>query len=750
MPIEAFAYVASYLDFETYKAVRLVCRCWSTAFSYVRPPVYPPVYFLPVEILKHVYGHLAPVDVNAARHTCRKWMIASLEYRFLNGLLEEAGFLGSVEADAEVNKEMGHPFGGEWRLSKRLATECSLRSGWTGDGFDGPTTGPAQTSSAEMTGGLEQGKPTNTSLTLSSVLDFTGVLKDQQSIHGNAASTLQYTVSVCSRFLLTFSGPIIHVFCIQDLVADTPRYCHGGFMEFLISVECPGKVVAVSMDTSQNRYSIAALLEDRKGVIFDVPKLEAMARRFGSPSPHSEPETRHLSNDWEITSTANSTPTMSLQPEVSPPMFTDIYSTSPIDDGSSPSNNKLSPLPLRLIPHTLYRNLCSKTSPPLTVAIAPSRHCTAFGCSSGIELHWQDSRTGQELSRWMDLLGPAEFIHFLPNRQPEDGEKALNQHLRLVSSRANPTHYEDPVDASQAWSYEHCRFLRAVSLSDGRHVLYTDPVDGRFCLGMGLERRFGTPKPVKRFLLEGPAKTRDGGDRMGWPGCYTAARELRWGARVAAAFGDDVWLFSVPPDWLGEEDRVRRGLEGEVERRDGLRVVRGVRIGPMPGITELAVDASGGEVTVRAFASITENGVPRATAHAYQIARHPPRPVGYWSAPFPEASSKAESQRGERVSAKGKMGDATEDIEMKHFAPGDWMHDVDTDEGYVSGDDDDGKRALEGVWNVRSPGEWRCGDAGWPGRGMQWSGNGSGTGLHGTGTRGMEFVRLEVEVLCGG
>ncbi|KAL8956510.1 MAG: hypothetical protein Q9183_006288, partial [Haloplaca sp. 2 TL-2023] len=498
MPIEAFANVASYLDFETYKAVRLVCRCWSTAFSYARPPAYPPVYHLPVEILKCVYGHLAPADVNAARHTCRKWMIASLEWRFLNGLLEESGFKGAVEADKEVNEEMGHPFGGEWRLSKRLAMECSLRPGWTGDGFGGPSTEPAQASSAEMTGGLEQSKPMNTSLTLSSVLNFTGLLKDQQSAYGDAASTLHYTVSVCSRFLLTFSGPIIHVFCIQDLVADTPRYYHGGFIEFLVSVECPGNVLATSMDTSQNRYSIAALLEDRKGVVFDIPQLEAMARRFGSPHPHSEPETHPVSNEWEITSTANSTPTINLQPEVSPPMFTETYSHSPIDDEPQPSNRKLSPLPLRLIPHTIYRNLCSKTSPPLTVAIAPSRHCTAFGCSSGIELHWQDSRTGQELSRWMDLLGPAEFIHFLPNRPPEDNEKSSDQHLRLVSSRANPISYYEPIDASQAWNYEHCRFLRAVCLSDGRHVLFTDPADGRFWLGMGLERRFGTPKPVKR------------------------------------------------------------------------------------------------------------------------------------------------------------------------------------------------------------------------------------------------------------
>ncbi|KAL8871795.1 MAG: hypothetical protein Q9174_002443, partial [Haloplaca sp. 1 TL-2023] len=414
MSIAAFAVLASYLDFETYKAVRLVCRCWSTAFTYVRPPVFPPVYYLPVEVLKHIYGFLEPMDLNAARHTCRKWMIASLEYRFLEGMLVAGGFRASLEADAKMNEAMGHPFGGEWRLSKRLATECSLRRGWTGNGFDRRSIEPAETSTTE--------KLTNTSLTLSSVLDFTPLLKDQQSSYGDTGSTLQYAASVCSRFLLAFSGPIIHVFCIYDLNSGVPRYYHGGFMEFLASVECPGNVLAVSMDTSQNRYSIAALLDDRRGVIFDIPQLEAMAKRSNSSDPHSELGTPDTSNERDLNSPTTSTPTTNLPPET-PPMFTDTYSTSPINDEPQPANNRLSPLPLRLIPHTLYRNLCSKTSPPLTVTIAPSRNCTAFGCSSGIELHWQDSRTGQEQSRWMDLLGPAELIYFLPpNRLPDAGE----------------------------------------------------------------------------------------------------------------------------------------------------------------------------------------------------------------------------------------------------------------------------------------------------------------------------------------
>ncbi|KAL8905583.1 MAG: hypothetical protein Q9171_006617, partial [Xanthocarpia ochracea] len=358
------------------------------------------------------------------------------------------------------------------------------------------------------------------------------------------------------------------------------------------------------MDTSQDRYSIAVLLEDRKGLVIDVPELRLMARRSGSSSPHSERDTRNVTEDWDAKASPTATPTTSQRPRL--PVYMDVYHTSPI--GSSSEFVQPSPVPFQFIPHTLYRNLCCKTSPPLTVAIAPHRRCVAFGSSTGIELHWQDATTGLELSRWMELIGPAEYIHFLPPRKED--EKDLSKTLRLTASRARPTYYHDPITLKEAWDYENCKFLHAVPLSDGQHLLYTDPDDGNLYLGTGLHHPFGGPKPIKKFMFQHPEQSR-------WPRCYKAGIDLRWGARVVLAFGNDIWLYCIPPDWLVASPQF--SLQGDVEySKGGMVVVHGVEIGSLPDLVELAIDTSNGEVMIHAFSTTHP-------AQVYQMRRYPTR-----------------------------------------------------------------------------------------------------------------------------
>ncbi|KAL8653351.1 MAG: hypothetical protein Q9210_002153 [Variospora velana] len=750
LPIEVFSHIAQYVDFQTYKSVRLTCRGWSTAFTYVRPLQFPPVWALPAEILKEVYSYLSPLDLNAARHTCRKWMIASLEHRLLARVIESAGFSGAAKADATLNEKLGHPTGGEWRLSKRLATECSLSPGWTGGGFPRTPT-----------------EPYGTSLGISSTIEFLDLSVPQQHRQDQQPS-LRFVVSTCGEILFVLVSTVIWVYCIRDFVSPPARYQHGGHIEFLVSIICPYPVLAVSMDTSGNRYTIAALLESRTGLVIDVPELALMARRSGPSSPHSERDTYNVTNAWDIKYSPTATPTTSQRLDL-PPSYTDVYHASPI--AHTPVSGQSSQLPIQFIPHVMYRNLCSKSAPPLSVAICPHRRCVAFGSLAGIELHWQDARTGQELSRWVELVGPAEYIHFLPLRAEDEQDVARK--LRLVSSRAGPKYYHDPIPLNKAWDYERCTFLRAVPLSDGKHLLYTDPASGELSLGTGLHHPFGRPKPVKEFVLAGPERLFE--DKTAWPACYRAGTELEWGARIVAGFGEDIWLFRVPPDFLLDATERDPVLNDGVypKREDGTMVIKGVKIGEMQDLVELAVDASAGDLTIHAFSSSS------ARAQVYQIQRYPPQDIreryvasdgravcrdrnenlvtkGY----VPEEAESYSADKedygsikdtayrrlddGHDVPVERSPSDDDEEMEeMKDQAVGDWVHgtgeEEEKDEGYAS-DGGTGPRHREWGWSDAATG-FDGDDEGLDldldyGREAEWD--------------VMALVRLEVEVLCGG
>ncbi|KAL8640941.1 MAG: hypothetical protein Q9228_002200 [Teloschistes exilis] len=770
LPIQAYARIAQLIDFETYKSVRLTCRCWSAAFTYVRPVRFTPVYSLPAEITKCIFDHLSPLDLNAARHTCRKWMIASLEHRLLARVLKQAGFWTAVEADSALNARLGHPTGGEWRLSKRLATECSLIPGWTGNGFAGRLATPT-TSHTDST--LPSEEKSLTSMVLSSRINFTELVGHYQSLHNGSPAQLSYTVSGCGRFLLVVHGSIVWVYCIRSLKLPAPQYQHGGHVELLVGITCPCNILAVSMDTSSDRYSIAALLSDRRGLVVDIPDLRLMAASSGRSSPHSEHDTRNISHTWDVKPSPDATPTTSQRVNNSPG-YTDTCYASPTE--VTPTSSPSPPTPLRLVPHTLYRNLCSKTSPPLTVAICPQRRCVAFGSSAGIELHWQDAHTGQELSRWMELVGPAEHIHFLPLRTDE--EKALEQHLRLVSSRAIPIGYHDPIEMDEAWRYEKCKFLRAVPLKDGKHVLYTDPSNADLYFGTGLHHPFGTPKPVKRFILQGPQHSFE--DQMLWARCYKAATELRWGAKIAVGFGEQIWLFSIPADWLIDDHQIEGSLQGADEtRKDGVIVVRGIQIGSISGLTELAIDASNGDLTIHAFSGC-------APAQVYQIRRHPERNVkemyvspngrvleqgSHAGATTTPKHARNLEEPTEWLHGHGSIKytqvtnldrhtlrvdsldqEDGEEIQMREFAVGDWVHDTEIeDEGYASDVEDRNTRISRGIgYRVRDDDDDDDEARGDEGEEDGWTEGGEGDGWPGDDWPVMELVRLEVEVLCGG
>ena len=640
LPDVFFERLLCHINFETYLAVRLCCRCWSEAITRVRPISTPSVSRMPVELLEKIYAHLDPVDFNAARHVCRTWMISSLEERLLLTMLSRGGWFRAAEADTDIRKEHGERrtsqrINDEWLLSKRLATECSLLPSWTGNGFP-------------------QGRyPEPKCLSITSRVDFSE-LSNGHSLnslgsceHGTA---LQFTVSVCQRFLLASEGCLIYVYALNDRMSATHPY--GGYLCGITTIVCPHRVLAVSMDTTSRRLAVAALLENRMGIVCDISDSKAslgkqstsktLAGAFrGSRDKihYSRSSNDHVmfeaSNPHGFTSfqIANDRATSRAIAEATLP---DIYGARKtpkswtIDDPllypiEAPGFSRdydfpKSHMPVATGPRSIYRNLCSSDDPPRSVAICPQRRCVAFGSAAGIELHWIDALTGQDLNRWFPLTAPSDFLYFLPPRPGVDSAKKL----RLISSAAHPKEREgfrgkffpqSDGDAAayhgMAWDEDFegtgfggsawrgsgwCDHYHAVSVSDGWNILFTDPDSGILCLGSDIPPGTRATKLSRRFTFTGP-HDRDG--NMLVARVYRCATELRWGARVIVGYGEALWLFVVAsdiffPSKVGEIN----GIDAQ-----GPRNIEGIEIGKVPALIDVSIDASGGDITVWGFAA---------------------------------------------------------------------------------------------------------------------------------------------------
>lgn len=157
----------------------------------------------------------------------------------------------------------------------------------------------------------------------------------------------------------------------------------------------------------------------------------------------------------------------------------------------------------------------------------------AYGCSSGIELQWVDAISGDNLSRWFPTSTSSDFLHFLPPRQGIDSAK----NLRLVSSAAHPeervgTHkyyfgqpraraslggfFSQPEFTTYANFYDD--HYRAVPLSDGHHILFTDPATRM--LSIGCDAFMGHTNRLSRKFVFLPPKGAD------LPRVYAVARDL--------------------------------------------------------------------------------------------------------------------------------------------------------------------------------------------------------------------------------
>ena len=621
LPCNVYAHLDTIIDHETYLSLRLTSRNWSKGLTSVRPLALPAVYGLPTEVIQAIYSYLSPFDFNAARHTCQAWMSASIDKSLLIRMTCRGGWRESMNLElqklAEKNKDDGFESAEVWLMSKILAAECIL--------------GPQRRSSSPFELALDS--------------EFSEVDSELANAReDNLATPVRVTASVCGRFVLVMEGVTIFVYrlCQSPLrVYGNPfdprsSYADAGAISVLsephsyikstasiqpiTSIECSRPVLKVSMDTSFGRYAIAALLNNRMGMVCDIlgPGTDRPSRRQSlqddnmdssrneivhTGSPHSRP----------ITSSSPALGIQSVTPlGVSPPTNILFGDDSPALDPtipsikSNPAFAQSSAYAYKTGPKDVYQRIGSPHDPPSSVAICPQRRCVAFGCKSGIDLHWVDARR-YDLSRWFPLTIPSDHLYFLPPRKHLD----LARKLRLVSSADSEKFVSlarEEVERSRVDNWH------AVPLSDGFHVLFTDPKTGNLCLGT--DAPLGAPPARLRRKVFFPDP---GGDKNRLPRVYAVGRDLAWGARIAVGFEDEVWLYSVPGDVVmcdgdGYWEAWRDLYASEGSGSDSVWpiFVHGVYVGSVPRLVELAVDSRLASFTVWAFGG-------RGAVRAFQL-----------------------------------------------------------------------------------------------------------------------------------
>jgi len=582
-PLAAIEYVVPYIDHNTWLSLRMCNRYMRYVADFISPPKYPAVIRLPLEIVHNIYARLGAIDFNSARHTCSRWRQFSLDRAMLETMLARGGWSSGANAEMAARLRIGSPqLSVEQFLSARLARECALRHNWL------------STSIAPALATPKDGRTAN-ALTVRYTTDFTELASADYSPKTDLPCGLGFTFSTCSRFLLVAEGCVVYVYLLSG-----PR------LRPISSILCPRRVLAMSMDASGNRYSVAALLDGRMGLVSNL-NAESMYDEAPSPQVYSDyslgtlaprgsssiashsingemATTAPHNNDDHVAEAAQVDSIHIRSPHQSVILRNAAHGTEqnaviqdwpreydapyaqllPADDLGI-----IRTIPRSAAPLSVYHSLCSPDDPPRSVAICPSRSCLAFGCAAGIELHWIDTNSGRNLMKWFPLTAPSDFLYFLPSRPNID-----NPHkLRLISSKAGPgqrggiDRFGRRTAARRRlglnWSslrldatglrdadYDH---YAAFPLSDGTHILFTEPATGHIFLGSDAPAG-GPTKLLRKVWLEPPPSIQCTSAQP--PILYTAGVDLTWGVRIVAAYGEDIVLFTVPPDMLNDIKRI--------------------------------------------------------------------------------------------------------------------------------------------------------------------------------------------------
>lgn len=199
---------------------------------------------LPLEIIQQIFGYLSPLDFNAARHSCRTWMRASLDVNIIKVMLIRGGWSNDTKTTCAATESQA------WPYSRYLSRQCALMAGWTGNGFD-HTAAIAEASNIDLT-------------ELSNGYDVS---------NGEQYGGLLYSISNCGDFVLIARDTLVEVYGLW-----------AGTLLLVNRLVCPRRVLCMSMDASSGCHAVALLLEGRMG---QVCELHHDSDDEGSPAVHA-------------------------------------------------------------------------------------------------------------------------------------------------------------------------------------------------------------------------------------------------------------------------------------------------------------------------------------------------------------------------------------------------------------------------------------------------------------------------------
>ena len=685
-----------------------------------RSPTTLVVYKLPVEVIQEIYQYLSPVDFNAARHTCNKWMNASLDKALLILMMRDGGWWEGM--DEKLHQIGQHSIyedyitAEESLMSNALATECALSSHWTGNGLPSMKTSSLVTAhhDGSTDSSLQNKRPSPFELVLEG--DFSNfsdanppnelvpaLLRAQRSDQGK----VRITASVCGRFALFIQGRNIFLYRLyqsprklgvqqsnsraqlaESSEASRPRmltrYTASIFPSTI--VDCPSSVLLVGMDTSLGQYTVAALLEDRMGLVCylrppddDQDSPEDVIYHFGSAH-------------WERSPTIH--PIRASPPrDVSPPIQIFFGDDSPALNPMFPSTKSnpvlarsrwSTPRPYKIGRKHIYQRLCSPDETPLSVAICPYQDCVAFGFQAAVDLYWVKQLGQRDTFQSFPMTVPSDFLYFLSplGGQYWQRETMFMSSAGTVGMKGSLNMKYGDLLGEENGARQAADSWRAVPLSDGLHVLFTDPRPKTRLLCLGTNSA-----AVRSGILSMHVLLFDPQQRL--PHVYSVGRDLTWGARIVVGYGDEVWLFSIPGDILnchgsgaGEawtDHYVHRRSKIDDDNKDLVSmanqsrwasipsdsiwpvVIRGSYISTVPGLAELAIDSRLQSFTIWAFSS---NG----TVKAYQLRGRIPRDARKVSAKDLDNSVQGQEDGGEMAESRA-AGEFSDDEDGLSLGP---------------------------------------------------------------------------------
>ncbi|KAF4992610.1 hypothetical protein FDECE_13661 [Fusarium decemcellulare] len=427
---------------------------------------------LPHEIIQHIYHFLSPEDFRNARCTSRSWFLAGLDRNILVKMLKRGGWWSSLQ---QILKPLSITrllnISQERLMSKWISRECDLAS------------------------------LTKSAFTQVGFTDFSGLVPG--SATGRLHGTLVFTMSLCGRFVMVTHGQTLYVYELNHVCLNRrsswsvpPRlreYRHPGLLRPVATVDFPRRVISCSMDTSSGRYAVGVLMEGRMSMVCDI--MGGLVGAWSRKSSKSSNEdtgpnalTDHDLSRWF--------------PLTSPSDFLFFLpARNGVDTGKK----------LRLISSAAaLGNLLGPVGNGFqgfetnVLEAANNAGVTAMGPGGGDvivhDIHSVADLPGQRL-----LTGARDALD--QQQQDERG-------LRRISASSADHH-------------------RAVPLSDGYHILFTDPTTGDLCLGTDAPAG-SLNRLIRKVWFRPPtnASTR-------LPLLYTAGPDIGHGVRVVATFSVD-------------------------------------------------------------------------------------------------------------------------------------------------------------------------------------------------------------------